>query len=183
VIISPKMCSIMLTASCAIALSLGGAAAAGPAAAATAARQAPAAAGLHSTASTGTVHGYQNANGDPCETYEGEDNLYSGSTLLAFVLYTTSFCYNGVIVTSHANSFDPVVTSAGANQNWEYLDGQFSWHCYDAAGTTRTCSGNVEYETEYFQKCVEFRGCSSVWYPEIQQDQNYKGQTFIFYYS
>lgn len=165
---------------CATALGFAGLAAATPAVAAPAARYV-APASLHSTVSAVTVRSYRNASGDPCQTYDGEDTLYSGPSALAFVLFTTNFCYNGVTVTSHANFYNPGVTSAGSDAGWVYVAGSqnYEWHCYVANGSTRNCSGNEEDVREQFDKCSAFRGCSSYWFPNVDQEQNYKGQHFI----
>lgn len=80
-----------------------------------------------------------------------------------FVSFTTNFCYNGVIVTSHSNDYNPGVTAAGSDAGRAYVaDSQnYESHCYVANGSTRNCSGNEEDIREQFDKCSAFRGCSA----------------------
>lgn len=181
--IASRMRRVATVFSCACALGFSGLTMAASAAPAWAANvvQHPANASVTVRVGHTTVRAYRDTANDPCKTYESEDNLYVNRTLVAYVLFSTNFCYNNVIVTSKSLYFTPGVTTAGRNAGWASMGSQYySWHCYVAHGSRRNCSGNEETEVEGFVKCNPLKPpCSAYMFPEILQEQNYKGQDFI----
>jgi len=150
----------MAAAACAAGLALG-------------ATAAPAHAATRAAASTG------------CTTKTMTGNLVTAGTgwpVLGTFYQKTHFCWNGTIVTSSSATYTGTVTASGSLIGIEYkgvVAGSEGWHCYQAAGSTRPCSGNTHYAEGEFAGCIGNHCTYS--YINLQSSENYKGQWFWGY--
>ncbi len=111
-----------------------------------------------------------------CKSVEGEYDHRSGKTLLADVVFSNYFCYNGLTITFETSGF----AGYGHTGGWGYI-GQQSFHknCYAASGSGRPCSGNYEKWVGYFCAGNPLKGgCSAYWFPTIEQWQKFNGQAW-----
>lgn len=118
-----------------------------------------------------------------CKTSSIKGNVVSqpgGWPILAWFEQTTYWCYNGQIVTSRSTRYTAGVTATGSLAGFSYkgiVAGSEGWHCYQAAGSTRPCSGNTQYAEGEFEACAIKVGCEFN-YIDLQSSENYKGQFF-----
>ncbi|HKT03149.1 MAG TPA: hypothetical protein VJT31_26775 [Rugosimonospora sp.] len=91
---------------------------------------------------------------------------------------TTTFCYNGVTVTSHSTSYSWQITSWGSVSGyaWQGLAYNQS-NCYVASGSTRNCSGNYVSLAGVFGQNTGTIGGGSGQCVQTQQWMTYRGQS------
>ena len=90
---------------------------------------------------------------------------------------TTTWCWNGITVTSHTTVLAWGTTTLGHAAGYTGLGNPaFSFNCYVAAGapTGGGCSGNHEVATEAFLNGIDRSEVDLT----INQEENYKGQFF-----
>jgi hypothetical protein len=145
-----------------------------PASARPAAAAVPAA-GSVSVAGDSATAGVDSA-GDPCRTGWAQVTYRDvfGITLWWFRM-TTSWCYNGSIVTSHTTTVSHDVTGTGTATGWAWGGrSAVSFNCYVASGSSRNCSGNHESDTAQF----DYIPIPSVCVVKLQEWENYRGEFF-----
>jgi hypothetical protein len=99
--------------------------------------------------------------------------LVPGAVSLFWVRMKTNWCWNGVIVTGSSTTLYWGVTTTGNLTGWysEY-NPQYTFNCYVAAGSSRSCSGNHEWMQEDFVHGITpFEDC----YLSINQWETYNG--------
>lgn len=133
-----------------------------------------------------------NAAGDPCTSFSGRGNIYTGVAHIdvAWVQMTTDFCYTGPAVgppttadrvTSHNSTIQIGVTEPGNATGWSYVQNisGINFKCYVTAGGTNACSGNEESDQVEFQECLLKIGCDGTAYPSVTDLENFRGQTGV----
>jgi hypothetical protein len=92
---------------------------------------------------------------------------------LFWVSMKTTWCWNGITVTSHSTILYWGVTTTGNLTGWhsEY-NPQYTFSCFVAAGSTHNCSGNHEWMQEDFVHGITpFEDC----YLSLNQWEHYNG--------
>ncbi len=87
---------------------------------------------------------------------------------------TTTWCYNGVTVTSHSTSITHDVTGPGTALGWSWGGQHSGFACYVDNGSNRNCSGNHEWVTAQF----DHNPLPSVCVEKLNEWENYHGQFF-----
>jgi hypothetical protein len=110
-------------------------------------------AGRLSVTSTNTLTVSRNSAGDPCKTVSFQNNYNGAGNMIAWLKMVTKWCYNNVIVTSHSTVLYWGVTAFGSALGWyiEYSSPRYSFNCYVASGSTRSCSGNHEWTEQFWR--------------------------------
>jgi hypothetical protein len=113
------------------------------------------------------------SNGDPCKSgYEQvNNNDVFGITLFWFRMNTT-WCYNGLTVTSHTTTLHQGVDLTGEIGGWEWIgNSAISFHCFVTEQNTRKCAGNFESAHGYFYNVDDGFSCNDY----IYEEQYYNG--------
>jgi hypothetical protein len=87
---------------------------------------------------------------------------------------TTTWCYNGVTVTSHSTSITHDVTGPGTALGWSWHGQNSGFACYVAKGSSRNCSGNHEWVTAQ----LDFIPLPVTCVQKLNEWENYHGQFF-----
>jgi hypothetical protein len=112
-----------------------------------------------------------------CATRQSDETFTDGlptMDTLFWVKMKTTWCWNGITVTSHSTILYWGVTTLGKIYGYSSLyNPAYRFNCYVASGSRRNCSGNHEWMQEDFVGTPP-RDC----YLSIDQEENYKGQFF-----
>ena len=111
-----------------------------------------------------------------CATRQSSETLNDGfGNVLDWLRMTTTWCWNGITVTSHKTILAWGVTTLGSIDGDSSLyNPAYSFSCYVASGSTRGCSGNHEVATEKFDNAFLKNGIAIT----VSEWENYKGQFF-----
>jgi hypothetical protein len=117
----------------------------------------------------------RNSAGDPCKKVTFQENYKVFGGVVAWLKMVTTWCYNYVIVTRHSTVLYWGVTSYGGATGWLWrYSPQYSFNCYVAAGSHRSCSGNHEWELQLFDNVITRSGIDLT----VDEWENYRGQAF-----
>lgn len=127
---------------------------------------------------TSTARAATNTANVTCKTQDHQGAGYDTAigAHLFWLDVKTTWCYNGITVTSHSTILSWGTTGPGSVEGWQYIGNpQYSFNCYVAAGapTGGGCSGNHEHADEQFAN-GGIPGCHLV----VDTEENYKGQFF-----
>ncbi|HLG60594.1 MAG TPA: hypothetical protein VKY19_01595 [Ktedonosporobacter sp.] len=111
-----------------------------------------------------------------CATRQSSETLNDGfGNVLDWLRMTTTWCWNGLTVTSHKTVLAWGVTTLGnITGDSALFSPDFSFNCYVASGSNRGCSGNHEVATEKFDNAFLKNGIAIT----VNEWENYKGQFF-----